>query len=233
MKKLTLMLMAWVFALATNWVYAQEDATSILTKHIEVVGGFDNIKAVKSVKISQTVSTQGYDIQQKLTIIPNEAIKSETNAMGTISVVSVKGESGWQINPAVFGNETPVQLKSGMIKALKAQGDVIFSPLMDWKSYKSALVGSEKVNDEEAYKLNITIKENTEMTVFIGKTSFLILRTVLPGNEANYLDYINVKGFMLPTTIEMIARNGKMTITDRKFEINTVVDEGIFKMPSE
>lgn len=225
--------MAWVFALAPNWVYAQEDATSILTKHIEAVGGLDKIKAVVSVKISQNISAQGYDIQQKLVIIPHDAVKSETNAMGSISIVSVKGESGWQINPAVYGNQTAVALKAGMVKAIKAQGDVIFSPLMDWKNYKITLVGSEKVNDEEAYKLNVTVKENTEMTVFIGKTSFMILRTVSPGNEANYLDYINVNGFMLPSTVEMVARSGKMTITDRKFEINAIIDEGIFKMPSE
>lgn len=233
MKKLTFILMAWVFSLASNSVFAQEDAASILTKHIEAVGGFENIKSVKSVKISQTVSAQGYEIQQKLCFIPNEAFKSETNTAGNIETIVVKGDSGWHVNPMAYGNSTPVLLKSSMVKGIKAQGDVLFSPVLNWKTYKVALLGSEKVNDEEAYKLTVTIKENTDVTVFIGKTSFMVLRTLSAGNEVNYLDYIKVSGFMLPSTVEMITRTGKVSVGDRKFEINVVLSDDIFKIASE
>lgn len=233
MKKLTLIIMAWVFTLVSISVFAQEDATSVLTKHIESVGGSDNIKAVKSVKISQTVSAQGYEIQQKLSFIPNEAFKSETNTAGNIEIIVVKGDSGWHVNPMAYGNSTPVVLKASMIKNIKSQGDVLFSPLLNWKNYKVVLVGSEKVNDEEAYKLNITVKENNEMVVFIGKTSFMILRTISAGNEVNYLDYIKVNGFMLPSTVEMATRNGKVSVSDRKFEINVALNDDMFKVPSE
>lgn len=232
MKKLTFLL-AWVLTLATNFAFAQ-DATEILTKHIEALGGYDNIKAIKSVKIKQTVTAQGYDIQQNLVIIPGDAIRSETNAVGNITIISVKGDSGWQINPAQYGNSTPVALSTGMVKALKGQAD-IFGPLMDFKekAYKMELQGTEKINDEEAYKLKVTIKENLDMTVYIGTKSFMALRTVLGGAETNFYDYYKVNGFMQPSTVELVSRNGKVSISDRKIEINGSIDEGIFKMPSE
>lgn len=232
MKKLTFLL-AWIFTLATNFTFAQ-DAAEILTKHIEALGGYDNIKAIKAVKIKQTVTTQGYDIQQTLILIPGDAIRSETNAVGNITIISVKGDSGWQINPAQYGNSTPVSLSAGMVKALKGQAD-IFGPLVDFKkeAYKMELQGTEKVNDEEAYKIKVTIKENFDMTVYIGKQSFMALRTVAGGAETNFFDFYKVDGFMQPSTIELVSRNGKASISDRKIEINGAIDEGIFKMPSE
>lgn len=232
MKKLTFLL-AWVFTLATNFVYAQ-DAVEILTKHIEALGGYDNIKAIKSVKIKQTVTTQGYDIQQTLVIIPGDAIRSETNAVGNITIISVKGDSGWQINPAQYGNSTPVALSSGMVKTLKGQAD-IFGPLVDFKekAYKMELQGTEKVNDQDAYKIKVTIKENLDMTVYIGTKSFMALRTTLGGAETNFYDYYKVNGFMQPSTVELISRSGKASISDRKIEINGSIDEAIFKMPTE
>jgi hypothetical protein len=224
MKKLTILL-AWViFALASNFAYTQ-DATEILNKHIEALGGYDNIKAIKSVKVKQTVTAQGYDIQQSLIILPGEGLRSETNAVGNVTIISVKGDSGWQINPAQYGNNTPVALSASMVKAIKGQAD-IFGPLIDFKEkgYKMELQGTEKVNDEEAYKLKVTIKENLDIVTFISKKSYMVLRTVVSGNETNFYDYYKVDGFMQPSSMEVISRNGKITIGERKIEINVKVD---------
>jgi hypothetical protein len=210
-----------------------QDAGEIIKNHIEAIGGFEKINNLKSIIIKQTVSVQNYDIPQTITMVLGESLKTETNTMGNIAIVCVNGESGWQINPAQNGNNNPVELDAKQVKSIKKQADV-FGPIVSYE--KSGIVitieGQEQIDKQECFKLKLAKGEN-ESFVFLSKNTFLITKIQNKSQEVYYYDYKSINGYLLPTEVQVITPNAKVTISDRSFYINPKLVESTFKAPTE
>lgn len=208
-------------------------AQDILIRHIQALGGPEKISSLKTVRIRQTTSAQNQDVQQMLYIIPGEGIRSELNAMGTDIIVVARADSGWQVNPALYGNQKPVSLPASQVKSIRAQAD-LFGPLVNAqaKGHTVTYEGDEKVDGDLCYKLTVTTLLGNQYTTFVSQTSNMLHKMTLKSSELYYLNYKNVEGYLFPEQVDIYSAGIKASITDRQFEVNKPFDEALFKMPT-
>ncbi|UFH55066.1 hypothetical protein [Spirosoma sp. KNUC1025] len=208
-------------------------AEDILTKHIQALGGLEKLRSLKTVLIRQTTSAQNQDIQQTLYVIPGEGIRSEINAMGTEIIVVARADSGWQVNPALYGNQKPMSLEATQIKSVRAQSD-LFGPLVSVQAKGHAVTyeGDEKVDGELCYKLTISTLTGNQFTTYVSQKSNMLHKMTTKNSELYYLNYKNVGGYMFPEQIDIYSGGVKASINERSFEVNKPFDDALFKMPA-
>jgi hypothetical protein len=115
---------------------------------------------------------------------------------------------------------------------------------VDYKSkgHQVELLGKEKIEGTDAYKLKVSLKNGDVQTVYIDVDSFLEIkeetkRTVRGSEqvvESSIGDYKEVNGIMLPFATESGVKGSteKQKLTITKVEFNVPADDSIFKMPA-
>ena len=116
-------------------------------------------------------------------------------------------------------------------------------PLVDYKSkgHQAELLGKEKIEGTDAYKIKLTLKNGDVETIYIDADSFLQIKEVdkrtVRGSEqeteSSIGDYKEVNGILFPFAVENAVKgtDQKQKITISKIELNVPVDDSMFKMP--
>jgi hypothetical protein len=223
-------------AFATLNVSAQT-ADEIVAKNIEAMGGAAKLATLTSVKKTATMSAQGQDFPGTITIDHMKGFRLDLEIMGT---------SNYQIiTPTKTSMFFPIQQmtepKAGTDEEIKeAQGALdIHSALYNYKENGTTveLVGDDKVDGADAYKLKVTKKSGKSSFYLIDKKSNRVVKTISKGKgpdgteqdvETPYGDYKqNADGYWFAYTTSM--QGGMVAVTFEKIETNIKVDESIFK----
>jgi len=214
----------------------------IIAKSIQARGGADKLKSVQSVKSTATMAmgpgmeAPGFLIQKR----PGMA-HLEFTVQGLTAVQAYDGKSAWQIMP-FMGKKDPELMSADEAKEMEENAD-IDGPLVDYKTKGNQveLLGKEKVEGTDAYKLKVSLKNGDVQTIYIDADSFLEIKEetkrTVRGTERDFEssigDYKEVDGIVFPFAIESGVKGSsekeKLTIT--KIELNVPVDDSIFKMP--
>ncbi len=117
-------------------------------------------------------------------------------------------------------------------------------PLVDYKQKGNTieLVGKEKMENFEAYKLKVTLKGGDVTFIYLDAKSFLERRVSFKqkeqGTEAEVDTYLGsykpVNGVMIPYSFE--NRVGGVTVTQstvENVELNAGLDDSLFRMPAK
>jgi hypothetical protein len=135
----------------------------------------------------------------------------EIQFRGQTAVQAYDGVSGWKLRPFLNRNEaepfTDDELK------LAATQQEIDGPLMDHaaKGIRVELLGAEKVEGRDAYKLKLTLSGGRTTHLWIDAVTFLEAKIEGPPRtldglqhpvEIYYKDYRNVSGLQLPYLLE-------------------------------
>jgi hypothetical protein len=128
-------------------------------------------------------------------------------------------------------------------KEMADQAD-IDGALADYKAkgHQVELVGKEKVEGSDAYKLKVTKKDGDAEYYFLDAESYLPIRveakrtirgTEIEG-ESTIGDYKEAGGLLWPYSIQNGAkgRPERQTITVDKIEVNPTIDDARFTMPA-
>jgi outer membrane lipoprotein-sorting protein len=219
-----------------------QTADEIIAKNIQARGGAEKLKSVKSIKTTATIAmgpgmeAPGVMIQKR----PGMA-HLEFTIQGLTAVQAYDGKSAWQIMP-FMGKKDPELMSADEAKEMEETAD-LDGPLMDYKSkgHQVELLGKEKLEGTDAYKLKVTLKNGDVQTMYIDADSFLTIkeetkRTVRGTDrdvESSIGDYKEVDGIVFPFAVESGVKGGtdKEKITVSKIELNVPVDDSIFKMP--
>lgn len=131
----------------------------VLAKHYKARGGLDKIKAVQTIRMTGTM-TVGPGVEAPIVLVqkrPN-MFRLELTIQGLTVVQAYDGKVGWQINP-LTGRKDPEPLPEDAMKQVEEQAD-IDGPLVDYKAkgHTVELMGKEKVEGSDAYKLKVTLK---------------------------------------------------------------------------
>jgi outer membrane lipoprotein-sorting protein len=214
----------------------------IIAKNIQARGGAERLKSVKSIKTTATIAmgpgmeAPGVMIQKR----PKMA-HLEFTIQGLTAVQGYDGKNAWEIMP-FMGKKDPELMSADEAKEMEENAD-FDGPLMDYKDKGNQveLLGKEKVEGTDAYKLKVSLKNGDVQTVYIDADSFLSIkeetkRTVRGTDrdiESSIGDYKEVDGIIFPFAIESGVKGGtdKEKITVSKIELNVPVDDSIFKMP--
>ena len=214
-----------------------QTADEVINKHIEAVGGLENIKKVNTVKMEATLTTQGMDIPITIYQMHNKGMKQEINVMNMTGFVVVTNEGAWQFMP-FMGQSAPEPMTAEEADAQK-DGLDIQGELVDYKSkgHSVELLGKEDVDGTECYKLKLVRKSGRESTYLIDTKTYYPLRVKskvkVNGQETEVVQgFSNYQkqpsGIVLPMTMENSGLPAPINIT--KVEVNPTFDASVFEV---
>lgn len=220
-----------------------QSADEIIAKNIQARGGAEKLKGVQSIKTTATM-TMGPGMELAGTVIQKRPMlaRMEFSLQGMTAVQAYDGKDAWQIMP-FMGKKDPELMSADEAKETEEMADVD-GPLVDYKSkgHQVELLGKEKIEGTDAYKLKLTLKNGDVQTIYIDADSFLQIKEVdkrtIRGTdtetESSIGDYKEVSGILFPFAVENAIKgtDQKQKITISKIELNVAVDDSIFKMPA-
>jgi len=223
-------------------VWAQT-ADEIIAKNIQARGGADKLKSVQSIKSTATMAMgPGMEAPGVLIQKRGNLARLEFTVQGLTAVQAFDGKNAWQIMP-FMGKKDPELMSADEAKEVEEMAD-LDGPLVDYKSkgHQVELLGKEKLEGTDAYKLKVNLKNGDVQTVYIDADSFLEIkeetkRTVRGSEqvvESAIGDYKEVDGIIFPFAMESGVKGSpqKQKLTINKIELNVPAADSLFKMPA-
>jgi hypothetical protein len=234
------LILAAVLVVASHATARAESVDDIIAKNIQARGG-DKLRAVQTVRMTgKLLVGPGIEAPVTIEIKRPGRMRFELVIQGMTIVQAVDGDVGWTIQP-MTGKKDADRMSSDDLKEAQDQAD-FEGPLVDYKKkgHKVELIGKEKIEGTDAYKLKVTKKNGDIETLYLDADAFLEIKSegkrVVRGNpvefESTTGDYKDVSGVMFPFSIEFGAKNEKAKLSVTKVDVNPKIDDARFKMPA-
>ncbi|HET6372969.1 MAG TPA: outer membrane lipoprotein-sorting protein [Candidatus Polarisedimenticolia bacterium] len=214
----------------------------LIAKNAAARGGLDKIKAISSLRmVGKMTVGPGMDAPFALEMKRPMFVRTEFTIQGMTGIQAYDGSTGWAVMP-FNGNPEPEAMSADDLKEAEEQAD-FDGPLVDYaaKGHKVELIGKEKVEGTDAYKLKVTLKGGDVRNIYLDAEYFLEIKTdgkrKMHGTEMEFEstmgDYKEVGGVMFPHAIEAGVKGSpqKQKLTFDKIEVNPALDDTRFKMP--
>ena len=168
------------------------------------------------------------------------SFRSEATFQGMKIIQGFDGEKGWSINP-MTGSKDPQPLTDEQNDRMKIQADYagLFYNYKD-KGYKVEYLGTDDEDDLETYKIKLTRPSGDEITAFIDKDNYVMIKTkfktivqgVAREAESFFSNYKTVDGILEPYDIE--TKFGGKTVSHiivDRIEYGVNIPDSLFQMP--
>jgi hypothetical protein len=233
MKKMILALACLITGIAQA-----QTADEIVASNAKAVGGLEQFKALKTVKMTGSVSMQGNDFSMTLQIINGRASRTDLDVMGQAVVNCYKDGKGWKINPFA-GAEAATDVTGDELDELKLAANIA-NPLVDYKSRGSSieLKGTVDVEGVKCFEILLTPKDGKHpVHYFIDTKDYTVIKSTstrsMQGNdmevETFYSNYKDVNGLRFAFTRTMkVSGEVFQEVTFEAIELNVAIDEKIF-----
>jgi outer membrane lipoprotein-sorting protein len=259
---------------------AKLSAAEIVDKNVAARGGLQAWRAVQTMSLegklgaggnqraTLAVPTQGRGVNPQ-TLAPRPAeevqlpfvmelkrprkMRFELQFSGQTQIQVFDGANGWKLRPYLNRREVEPYTPDEM-KIASTQAD-LDGPLVDYaaKGTRVELAGMEKVEDRDAYKVKLTMKDGQAIHVWIDAQTFL--ETKIEGQprrldgtdhpvEVYFRDYRLVSGLQIPYVLEtrvLPVAQTAMGLKDPpvpaektfigKVVVNPKLDESLFSKP--
>lgn len=232
-----------VSAILFSLTLSAQTVDEIIAKHIAAQGGLAKLKAIQSIRMTGSFETGG--MQAGFTQVFKRPMKMrlDISVQGLTMTQAYDVDKGWQVVPFT-GKKDPEPMTGDELKNAQEQAD-IDGPLVDYKKKGNTveLIGKEKVEDKDAYHLEVTLKNGGARELYLDAVTFLGLKTSAKTMEhgteielESFLsDYKEVNGLKFPFSIEQHQIGGEgptQKITFTKIELDPPLQDSIFKMPA-
>jgi outer membrane lipoprotein-sorting protein len=230
--------LAFVFCVQAS----AQTVDDLIKKNIDAHGGIQKLKAVKSMKATGKITPQGLEIPITLQQRRPGMVRMDATFQGKSMVQAYDGTTAWKIDP-FQGNPDPEKVAGDDLKDLEEQSD-LDGPLVDYKQkgHSIELIGKEDMEGTPVYKLKLTLKNGDVRNIYIDAENYLELKVTskrkTPGGEVDvdqFLgNYKSVNGMTFAFSIDTrINGQSVNTITIDKIELDSPIDEAVFKMPAK
>src|SRR3974377_2120017 len=149
-------------------VLLAQTVDEIISKNIQARAGIDKIKSVQTIRSTGT-SARGPGMEAPATMVQKRADKAriEFTLQGLTAVQAYDGTDAWQIMPFT-GKKDPEAMSADDKKDIEENAD-IDGPLVDYKSKgnKVELLGKDKLEGTDVYKLKVTLKNRDVITNYL------------------------------------------------------------------
>jgi hypothetical protein len=207
----------------------------VIDKYITAIGGKEKMLALKTVKMEGNLSVQGFDVGVVTTV---------ANGIGSRTDISVPGmgegyqimtpAKGWSFMP-FQGQSVPEEVSEDQVKAGQNALD-IQSPFLNYKEKGNTveLLGKEKTEGADCYKIKLTNKFGKESTVYIDAVNYYRIKVVSTAEINGQKTEVSIvfsdfkktpDGYVFPYA----QTNPRGLVTYSTIEVNKPVDENIFK----
>jgi outer membrane lipoprotein-sorting protein len=231
---------AVVGAFAAGRLVAQT-ADELVAKNIAARGGLEKIRAVQSMRLTGTMSIGDEKMPAILELKRPDKMRWEFTVDGQVQVEGYDGKAGWTQMTA--GGRTEVEpMSADEQKDVALQADMD-GPFVDYraKGIEIELVGKDKVDGRDAWKLEVTLKSGEKREVYLDAGNFLQVKTVMrrevDGHEIEVTsmigEYKEIGSLLLPHSFEASAAGapGRQVLHFERIELNVPLDDGRFEMP--
>jgi outer membrane lipoprotein-sorting protein len=236
-----LKLAGFILAVLSPVLYAQT-ADDIIAKYVAARGGMDKIKSVNSIRMMGRMVMGPMEAPLVIVMKRPDQVRVEFTLQGMTAISAYDGTSGWAIMP-FMGKKDAEPIAADELKELQDEADMD-RPLVDYKAkgHTVELLGKDKVEGTDAYKLKLTHKNGDVDTIYLDADSYLEIKEegkrMVRGSEQEFEtsigDYREVGGLMFPFALDsgMKGSQERQKITMDKIELNVPVEEASFKMPA-
>ena len=197
------------------------------------MGGITNLEKVKDKTTIMRGSTQGVNITMVIYQKEPNKIKQEVDAGVIKQETYYDGKKG-----VVFTGDNSQEITGDALEAMKYQAMIHPLFIIDSLNIKTKLIGTEKVNGKDAYKIEVTLPTGKNWIEFYDPKTGLKIKdkqeiTLPQGTftkENEYSDYRNVDGVMYP--FKLVQTIGPQTIEMNvsSIKINTGIPDNKFEM---
>ena len=234
MKLIRLALFAIAGILTVSATQAQT-ADEIINKHIEAIGGKENLSKVKSLYIESNMDMMGTSAPAVSNLLDGKGFKTEINFGGSTIINCFTDKGAWSVNP-MGGNPAATALPDEMYQSGK---HAIYTGgvLLDYAA--KAATAEVQGKEDGAYKIKITTG-NAPSFYFIDTATYYIKKMVIKGElmgspvdvTTSFSDYKKTDFGMVLSYSQLLdigAYSFPSTVT--KVEANKEMDAAIFEMP--
>ena len=235
-------IIALIVGLAITIPAAAQTVDEIIAKNTAAKGGADKLKAVKTVRMTGKMTiAPGVEAPIVMELQREGGMRIDITVQGMVVSQGYDGTKAWMVNP-LQGSKAPQEMSADDTKSVEEQAD-IDGPLIDYKAkgHTVELLGKEKVEGSDAYKVKVTMKNGTIRTFYIDAEHFLEIKEeskrMQRGTEVEgdtiYGDYKEVGGMMFAHSIDGGQKGApaRQKVVVDKIEINVPIDASRFKMP--
>lgn len=226
-------------SLLFSFVNAQELTVEQVMNKFYSANGFEELQNAKTIIMSGHITRQ--DIMPlKIMKMRPDKYKMEFDIRDMTALQSFDGQTAWMTAPWT-GNAKPQLMPEAAAKDIKAKADFDGS-FYNWKEkgHSAELLGKENVNNRDAYKIKLSRKDGAIEYYFIDAIDYLLLKKLVSrmtgGKEIEiatiFSGYRDIDGIKFAFTTEnLMGGEPYSTIEYDSIEINTPLDEAVFKMP--
>lgn len=230
---------AAVLALSTP--ASAQTADEIIARSFEARGGLEKVKAIRSLRMTgRAAVAPGTEAPVTIEIKRPSSLRLEFAFEGGRAVQAYDGRRAWGIAP---GESQPRVLPAEAAKSMAQQTD-LEGPLADYaeKGHKVELVGREKVDGQDAWKLRVTRRDGDVEHHLIDARTYLpvlvsVERTVRGTtiqSETRLGDYRKIgRGYLWPFLLESGAagRSERQRMKLDEVQVDPAIDDARFAMP--
>lgn len=238
--KIRMFIIAVLFLLPA--VAPAQTTDQILAKVIAARGGLTKLRAVRSERISGTISFG--DVSGPFVVEFKRPLKMhmQLTVQNQTMVRVYDGQSGWANDPFT-GKMNPEPMGEDDLKNITEESD-FDGPLVDYKRKggQVELVGKDKFNDKDVWRLKLTTKNGDVRFYLFDAASFLLLKWEGKRKsggqefpiESYFSDYRDVSGLKLAFAIDSGKSPSEIAqkIRFEKVEINPELNDSEFAKPS-
>lgn len=235
---------AAVLAVALPASLRAQSLDDVIAKHIEARGGLAKLRAITSMRATGEMELgPGIKAPVVMEQARPELLRMDLTVQGMTATQAYDGTTAWMVNP--FQGKKDADVMPADVAKSFVEGADFDGALVDYKTkgHTVTLVGKEKVEGSDAFKLKVNLKNGNERMIFLDADSYLEIRTEqkqsMQGTEiesfSNIGDYREVNGIQMPFSVEQGAKGqpGVQRITITKIEANVPVDKTRFAMPKK
>lgn len=208
----------------------------VIDKHLEAIGGKAKLAELKSIRMETNLTVQGMEIPVVTTRVNNVGQRVDISAMGMDGFMIITPTAGWTYMP-FLGQAAAEPIPDEQVKESADELDIP-GPLFNYKDkgHSVELVGNEKIDSADCYKIKLTTQSGKVRTFYIDQKNYYVVRSVAKAvvmgqAQEITMNYSNYKktdeGYVFAYSISGAFGQGDMTVS--KIEVNKPVDEKIFK----
>jgi hypothetical protein len=233
-------ILAASISLFSTGAFAQT-ADDVINKNINALGGKDKLNSLASLYQESTTSAMGQDMTSKTWILSGKGMRAEIAVMGQSIIQVITKDTGWMVNP-LAGSTDPQPMSKDQIKPYANRIDPR-GPFVNYAAngYTATLVGSDKVNGADCYKVKLTRSGDGDQTYYIDKSTYYIDKASVDFNvqgqsgtlDIVFSDYAKTpEGYVFPNTTTISGGpQGDIVSKITKVVPNQTIDPTLFTKP--
>jgi zinc protease len=202
----------------------------VISKYVEAIGGKEKMLKINDITTKMGMEMQGMKIEilsrQKA---PNK-LKVETLMGG--NVVSTQVCNG--VKAMVKSPQGNMELTGDQLEEMLSQATLNAELYLDKLGLKAELKGSEDVDGQPAWKVQMTSKSGKNTVDFYDQKSGLKVKSIAQQGQmsvtSTYSDYRPVEGVLFPFKLKQSAGPQSFDIVVSGVEVNKGIDDSVFEL---